>query len=395
MKKGSDVKKKILVLADNGIVHDSRILRETSALVELGIDVKIIGIKENALKKISQFPFQYKLIPIWSRRIFPKNYFGWCIKYFEVIIKYCFYLLKENPGIVHAHDLPCLLPAYMASKLRKFKIIYDSHELYTEQTPNNNFVTRIWRAVERYILPRINAVIAANSSRARIMLEEYGARDLPVVVMNIANTANISKSDLLQKYLAEMGIGQKKIVLYQGGISPERSLDILISSVLEWEHDSVLILMGYGAEEEIANLKNIVRDMKLEDRVFFHPAVLSSDLLAYTASADVGIVIYKNDCRNNYYCAPNKFFEYAAARVKVAACDFPEIRSIVDAFKIGTIFDPSNAHSISQSVNIALDMSVPDENFARLLSEYNWSREKKKLLDVYHKLLERNECALS
>jgi glycosyltransferase involved in cell wall biosynthesis len=389
MKKGSDVKKKILVLADNGIVHDSRILRETSALVKLGIDVKILGIEEETSKKMNQIPCHYEFIRIWSRKIFPKNYFGWCVKYLEFFIKYWFCILKEDPDIVHAHDLPCLLPAYLASKLRKFKIIYDSHELYTEQTPNNNLATRIWRAIERYLLPRVNAVIAANASRARIMLEEYGARDLPAVVMNIPNTTNISKLGLLQKYLVEMGIGQKRIVLYQGGIVFRRSLDILISSVLEWEHSSVLILMGYGSSEEIAYLKKIVRDMKLENRVFFHPAVLPSDLLAYTASADVGIVIYKNDCRNNYYCAPNKLFEYAAARVKVAACNFPEIRAIIDAFKIGTVFDPSNAHSISQSVNIALDMSVSEENFARLLSEYNWSYEKKKLYDLYQSILEQ------
>jgi glycosyltransferase involved in cell wall biosynthesis len=227
------------------------------------------------------------------------------------------------------------------------------------------------------------------------MKSDYGAPYLPTVIMNIPSVQFISRSCIFQDYIKNKGlknIDQKEIVLYQGGISHNRSLDLLIRSVKSWNQKTLLILMGYGDRSYINRLKNLIFELGIQQRVFFHPAVPSHKLLQYTASADIGIVIYKNNCRNNYYCAPNKLFEYAAARIKIAGCDFPEVKGMLDKFGIGYTFSPDSEKSIANCINRLLKIKIEEKQFLNLFDEYNWDKEEGKLLNLYKEIsLSKNQ----
>ena len=144
--------------------------------------------------------------------------------------------------------------------------------------------------------------------------------------------------------------------------------------------------MGYGDSSYINYLRNLIYAFDLQQRVFFHPAVPSNKLLQYTASADIGIVIYKNNCRNNYYCAPNKLFEYAAARIKIAGCDFPEVKRLLDKYGIGYTFSPDSEKSVTNCINRLSKIKIKEDFFLNLFDDYNWDKETGKLLNLYKEI---------
>ena len=77
-------------------------------------------------------------------------------------------------------------------------------------------------------------------------------------------------------------------------------------------------------------LQQMVKDMKLEDRVKFIPKVPVQDLIHYTKNAYLGFQLLNNVCFNHYSASSNKLFEYMMSGVPVVACSFPEIQGVVE-----------------------------------------------------------------
>jgi len=367
----------------NSVLHDSRVIREALALKTKGYNITVIGVEDGCGSKVN-FDFSVKLLKLRSRILLPKNIVGWSIKYLEFILRCILKTILLKPEIVHAHDLPALLPSFIVSRIIGNKLIYDAHELFSEMTADyESLQNRLWRKIEKKLLLKVDGTIAANQSRARIMKEDYGCPNFPTVIMNIPSRRPIARSGRIKKYLEEMGIFGKKIVLYQGAIMIDRNIDVLIKSVSLWKEEAVLVLMGFGNRAELLQLEKITCERRITDRVFFYPPVPSEELLSHTSCADIGVVIYKNNCRNNYYCAPNKLFEYAASNVKIAGCDFPEVRAIVGKYAIGDLFSPENEVSIANCINKLLNSKIDEKQFLKLFVDYSWENEVQKLYRFY------------
>jgi glycosyltransferase involved in cell wall biosynthesis len=114
-------------------------------------------------------------------------------------------------------------------------------------------------------------------------------------------------------------------------------------------------------------------------------------MLEYIASADVGVLICpKNASLNVYYSLPNKFFEYLLAGIPVVASDFPEMRKIIRKYDVGCVVDPHNPRGIAEGIKSILSDEgrylQMKENTRKVLEDYNWGKESKKLLRAYEEL---------
>ena len=381
----------ILMLVLNNVWIDSRVKREAQALTLKGIQVEIWGIQnsENDEQVMSINDSKVFLFHLGTKKL-PGNFFSWLIKYMELIFKVITKYRKNKFDIIHAHNLEMLLIGYLASRFNKAKLIYDSHELFTEMSgKSDNIINKIWRKIEHYLLQRVDAVIAANESRANIMFEEYGARSKPVVIMNIPDCIKKKYSDKLTPYLYQKRIFNKKVVIYQGGISKARNIDKLIRSVEYWNDYLVLFLIGPIFSTQKKYILNLIDGQEIRDRVFIHPPVQSEELFHFTKFADIGVVIYANDSRNNYYCAPNKLYEYAINKIPIAGCNFPEVEKVLEEYEIGELFDPDKEHSIANAINKisnSLEKYKRINGFKKLLIDQNWDIQKQRLYDLYDNL---------
>ncbi|MCY8039088.1 glycosyltransferase [Bacillus paralicheniformis] len=298
---------------------------------------------------------------------------------------------KRKYDIYHSNDLNTLPQGYICSKfrLKKKQLIYDSHEVQTSRT---GYDSSFYGKLEAYLIKKIDAMIVENHTRAKYNEDLYGF--YPHVVHNYPfkqieeNSEKIDLHSLLN--LPE----KEKILLYQGGIQTGRGLENLVKAAPKFI-EGTIVFIGDGRIKP--DLEKMVDEMGIEDKVRFLPKVPLAELPKYTRNAYLGFQVLNNVCFNHYSASSNKLFEYMMAGVPVVACDFPEIRRVIEGEKTGIIVDSHDPDSIAEGVNKLL--SAPDfrevlsRNSLRARDLYNWEHEKVAFLRVY-KNLEVNDLAL-
>jgi glycosyltransferase involved in cell wall biosynthesis len=127
--------------------------------------------------------------------------------------------------------------------------------------------------------------------------------------------------------------------------------------------------------------------------VFLVPPVPPSELLEWTASADVTVMAIQPSSLNHHYTTPQKLFESLAAGVPVVASDLPGMAGIVRANGVGLTVDPTSPPAIAAAIRELLD--APDDErqamrervLAVAHARYNWEAQVETLMGVYARLV--------
>ena len=181
----------------------------------------------------------------------------------------------------------------------------------------------------------------------------------------------------------------KKVLLFQGGLSAGRNLETLVGAMRNVKNTSVvLVILGNGLL--LKKLQAKARSHELSGRVYFHPAVSQKDLLAFTAAADAGVIPYQATCLNNYFCMPNKLFEFIAAGIPILASDLPEIGNMVLGQQIGLVGDMSTTESLAGLIDVFFGdeqrLAMWQGNLSIARKRVCWEEEEKKLVEIYEAL---------
>ncbi len=295
---------------------------------------------------------------------------------------FCSTTSRFAPHVIVANDLPMLPVAKQLADACGARLVYDSHELYSEQEFSNREKRR-WAEIEAKYIGACDVVITVNQSIATELERRYGVSDVKVIY-NAERSLNIPIR--FRRFHEVFGLAaDKKVLLLQGGLSVGRNLEVLIDAMRHVQNPSVvLVVLGDGL------LLRSLKKMALADRVFFHPAVPQNDLLALTVAADAGVIPYQATCLNNRYCTPNKLFEFISAGLPILASDLPEIRKLIEGQQIGLVGDSSTPEKLS----ILIDDFFSDEqrfaswraNLATVRQLVCWEEEEKKLVKIYKAL---------
>lgn len=293
---------------------------------------------------------------------------------------------RFESDVVVAHDLPMLVVGRTLAREFGARLVYDSHELYCEQEFSRGQQIS-WARVERRHIHACDRVITVNPSIARELKARYGLGDVQVIY----NAERVGPLAARSWYLHErFSIArQHPILLFQGGLSAGRNLVELIEAMALIEDCPVhLVVLGDGQLAEI--LEALVARRRLSARVHFHPAVAQADLLAITASADAGVIPYQAICLNNFYCTPNKLFEFIAAGLPILASDLPELRRLVVGHDVGQVFDLSSPEKIARAItDFFSDSERIDtwrDNLRVVREQLSWQCEGERLKEIYEAL---------
>ncbi len=304
-----------------------------------------------------------------------------------------FKIIEQEPAdIYHAHDLNTLPIAFWAKKKLGGKLVYDSHELYTEKTGLNWLERFLARIIERNLIGKSDRIITVNHSIAGQLEKRYNL-NISAIVMNCPVAAKKNKQQHYNRKFIPVS-NKFKVVIYQGGFAPGRGLFNLIKAIkLVSLSQIILVLIGWGKLE--SELKSFVEtDQELHDKVIFLPPVSPDKLIYVTKEAHLGVIPFRKVSLNNYYGLPNKMFEYLMAGLPVAASDFPELRKIVLGHKLGAVFNPEDPEDIARAIDFILSnpkrYRQMKENAKKAAKIYNWENESKKLLKVYSELTNKN-----
>lgn len=366
---------KVIVSVTNDLTTDQRVDKVCNTLTGMGFNVTLIGrILHGSFSLNRPYPTHR------MRLLFSKG----PLFYAEYNLRLFFYLLSHRCNLLVSNDLDTLLANFVAHRIKRIPMVYDSHEYYTE-TPellNRPMVQGFWQWIERMIFPQLTDIITVNDSIARLYEEKYGKK--LQVVRNIPRTFRHYKP----KSRKELDLPEdKRIIMMQGaGINIQRGAEEAIEAI-KMVKNAVLLIIGGG--DVIEKLRQLALKPELTGKVLFKPKMPYNDLMQHTLLADVGLTLDKDTNINYRYSLPNKLFDYIHAGIPVLASRLPEIAQIVEGYNIGMITESHDPAEIARILNRMLDDDSVrlawKENLAKAARELNWENEEKVLKTVYQK----------
>jgi glycosyltransferase involved in cell wall biosynthesis len=334
--------------------------------VELGTKTKM----QNLLKRFSRF--RYLCIAIRS------------IVYAEAFAKLLYETLKARPKIIHANDWFVLPVAILVKVITGAKIIYDAHELESESNGVTKEMKFLTKFVEKNSWPRVNFFVTVSPSIAHWYLRKYGQKPYEIIlnspeIQEAPNSMNeIPGLSLRTKFNIPVGI---PIFLYIGALERGRGISNFLAAFQQAQTPAAIVFMGQGSlrsEIESAQQNN--------QNIFFHPIVPHFLVTSIAAQADFGICMIENVSLSDWYCLPNKLFEYAFAGIPVVASKFPELERVVEEFGLGMCID-NDIESIKFLLEKILPVFTRDKN-SKSLEPLTWDFQERKIISTYLRLIE-------
>lgn len=366
--------KRVIVSVINDLVTDQRVNKSCLALQKAGYEVLLVGRVQRKSPVMDERPYASHRMKL----LFEK---GPCF-YAEYNIRLFFFLLFHRANLLLSNDLDTSLPNYFVSKLKGIKMIYDSHEYFTE-TPelvNRPRVQRVWKRIEEFVVPKLDEMITVCDSIADLFREKYGVKCH--VIRNIPpQKALPPKGDK-----AELGLPTNKhlLVLQGSGINIQRGAEELVQA-MQYLDDCHLMIIGGG--DVLPILKQMVVDLNIADHVRFLPRMSYANMMAYTQNAELGFCLDKDTNLNYRFSLPNKLFDFIQAGVPIVASHLTEIEKIIRRYDIGSFIENHDPKTIAATIQNALFDAERygkwKQNLAVAAQDLRWENEEKVLLAIY------------
>ncbi|VBB43075.1 Glycosyl transferase group 1 [uncultured Paludibacter sp.] len=355
--------KRIIISVSSDLATDQRVQKVAKSCFENGYDVLLLGRKLRNSPSVS-FVYSYKRFQLLFNHSF--------LFYAELNFRLFLFLLFSKSDILISNDTDTLIANYLASVIRKKKLIFDAHELFPEvpELVNRKFVKKFWTKIEDIIFPKLRYSYTVCQSIADYYNSKYR-----INMEVIRNVPYLQKNDN-QKDNKEI-----KTIIYQGALNIGRGLEWIIQAI-PFINNVQLIIIGEGDISD--KLKQQVKSLNLSDRVIFKGKINPENLKSFTASADLGLCLLENKGLSYYYSLPNRIFDYIHAEIPVLATDFPEIRNIVEKNKIGILINHYEPEYLAEAINKILLEEFDTSHFSDLAKELCWENEEKKLMEIIH-----------
>ncbi|MFL9627881.1 glycosyltransferase [Aeromonas jandaei] len=372
--------KKILHLTHTDIRSDSRIIKEMDAAYKAGYDIVGIGIHlDEGGRNVGLDQYNIITLNVFSKRLtFLPKVLRHGFTFFEFCLKSFFFALKNRPDIIHCNDTLVLPVGLLVKLFSGAKLVYDAHELESDKNGLSRFLGKATLSVERLIWPYIDALIVVSPSIDNWYKNKLGKKNSAIVLNSPVYNADFESDKKYLRRKFEIP-DDKKIFLYVGILGPGRGIDAILE-VFKVNSKSHLVFLGYG--EYADKIKHISTKY---GNIHVHDSVSHEKVVEISSSADIGLCLIENVSLSDYYCLPNKLFEYAFSGVPILASNFPDISSVVVDYGLGICVDLS-VESIDEGVK-RFEAQVFCFNQDKCdLSGLAWAAQAEKLIKLYSQL---------
>lgn len=370
--------KRVIVSVINDLVTDQRVNKSCLTLQKAGFEVLLVGREQRKSPPMDERPYRSHRMKL----IFEKG----PLFYAEYNIRLFLFLLFHRSDCLLSNDLDTLLPSFLISKIKRTKLIYDSHEYFTEvpELVSRPKVQKVWRSIEEFVLPKMKEMITVNESIANLFREKYGIK--------VHVIRNIPMRKMLPEPADKESLNlpdDKHILILQGsGINIHRGSEELVDA-MRYLDDCMLLIIGGG--DVLPILKQKVADNHWEDRVRFFPRMPYKEMMAITRLAELGFTLDKPNNLNYLFSLPNKLFDYVQANVPIVASHLPEIERVIKDYNIGTFIEEHNPEHIAEKIRETLSDEETLETWKNNLNfaaqELCWENEEQILIKIYEQYI--------
>lgn len=340
-------KKIIAVLVSNDLITDQRVSKMCDSLVQRGYMPVLIGRLLPGSLPMNDRNYSCIRLKLWFK--------SGLLFYANLNLALFFKLLFLKCNGIHANDLDTLLPAFMVSRIRNKKLVYDTHEYFTgvPELLKRPAVRKVWKSIESFIFPKLKNTITVNDSIANLYFNDYGIK--PSVIRNIP-----AKQEVLKVSRKELNLPENKflIILQGSGINVDRGGEEAVE-MMHFLDDALLIIAGSG--DVLPLLREKVDNLKLENKIIFKDKMPYKELMKHTSVCDLGLTLDKDTNINYRFSLPNKLFDYIHAGIPTLASDLPEVKRIINTYKIGLISPNHNPKILAEIVSELMRNSLKQQ----------------------------------
>jgi glycosyltransferase involved in cell wall biosynthesis len=382
----------LLHLSHTDILSDNRILKELRALEVLpNRSVMAIGVKSAEEAAATQVHLKAK---IFSMRLMTKGvrFVPRAVRYAmnlcELTIRMLGVAVKQRPAVVHCHDTLVLPAGFLIKLICGSQLVYDAHELESDKNGQSGILSKGTLLLEKICWSRIDLLVSVSPSILRWYTDNLGVKknilvlNSPEVDLNCHHLDYGVQESGRRYFHACFQIPEDKLVfVYLGLLATGRGIEMVLEAFAQPNIKSHVVFIGYG------DLKNKIDDYAKKHRnIHRHPPVPHEQVVGLVNNADVGLCLVENVSLSDFYCLPNKLFEYAFAGLPVLASDFPDIRKVVADYSLGICSD-------LKFEEIARVIGTQENTFSLKvdvdLSELSWPTQAKRLTSAYREMLNR------
>lgn len=332
---------------------ETRVQREAQALVDHGVEVDIICLRQGDQPAFERFAGAniYRL-PVrrdkgrgLARQLLEYLAFFWL-----ALLRLTALHMRRRYQVVQVHNLPDFLVfAALAPKLTGSKVILDLHDLMPEffaarfQGRGAGVARWLVRLQERLACRFADHVITVSEHWRRRLIERGVPAARCSVLMNLADPR------IFTPQARRPPPADRLRLIYHGTITRRYGLDLLVEAIgLARAEAPGLAAQIVGAGELVEPLRRMVEELGLADRVTIGALVPAEQLPALIAAADLGVVPYRDDPFTDELL-PTKLMEYAALGLPTIASRTTAIASCFDAAMVQFV-PPGDAPALARAI---------------------------------------------
>lgn len=358
--------------------HDTRILyRECKTLSEAGFDVTLLVADGRGDAHVDRISIQD----------IGRSPGGRIVRVSWTNLRMLWRLLRTTGGVFHFHD-PELVFCATILRWRGATVVFDVHENITQQIRNKQYIPAPFRSLLALgarladkMIGRCHGVVLAENSYRPIYER---ARAETTTVLNLPRRDHFARFEKTDRSDLPNGI------LYVGGVSTARGMDVLADALTELDRRGVAFTMHVVGREHGA----------IRWPEYRHGNVVSYGFLpieeAYAISDQcrVGVSILQ-PIPNYLESYSTKIFEYMCIGLPFVTSDFPIYRDVADDSHAGICVDPTDAHAVADAIekiftSDALAAEMARNGVSATQARWNWQKEGDKLIALYRSLTKAN-----
>ncbi|MBX7249123.1 MAG: glycosyltransferase [Caulobacteraceae bacterium] len=395
----NDLRPSVLMVVDNDVLRDARVVKTAETVADLGQRVVLVGIGEagdvvgeetRGGVPVVLFPsprveIERRLRMVGGpldqgvrRELRMAAFSRWLAGVLE--------RLSSPPSVIHSHDFQSIYVVGGARELldRPPAWVHDVHEFIAEYEiidPDAQAVGSKW---ERYFIAAPDAVTCVSEEQAASLKAEYG-RPVDAVIYNTQKLANRRKykgRTLRQR----LGLAEDRTLLvHSGSVREGRGIEHVIRVLPQFPRMH-LALITASRGPFVNALLNDAKTLGVRDRVHMSALLPYDEVAGFIADADAGI-IPMDSYGNAELSLPNKIFDYILAGLPVVSSSTGAIRRLFAEWPIGPLYEPGDTAGLARAL---VELEADGSRYVRalaarpdLLVKHAWEAQAVKLQRIY------------
>lgn len=285
-------------------------------------------------------------------------------------------ILQEMGDVdyVVCRELSTLFSGVLVKKRRPAtKLIFDSNELSVET--HSGMKKWVWGAIQKLCLPYCDTVLHAEENRLKHFVDRYKidtSKQPNVLIENFP----------LHNPACQRKRSDKVKVIYFGAIGPHRNIEEMVRAFSDLPEFG-LDIVGFGTDKYLEEINDLLRYRKASN-IRIMPPIDDSMIYAAFSEYVAGIAFYPHTNLNNYFCAPNKVYQYLQSGLAVITTDNPGLRERLQPDRLGICLKEVTADSIKRGISEIVEFKYQDNITDEIKRKFCWETIESRFLSLFH-----------